>query len=161
MIPTDVNLDGFVSPIDALLVVNYLNEHLSDLEGSGEGSTGWKRDVNHDNQISPIDALLVINYLNRPKSAAPVGEGEADDFAPLSPLVVSSNVQRSSSETSSSSESTAPVYASHVVDRIFAQTDWTLPSVNRSEDFVASDTGDSSDEFFTNLGTSVRRNRKN
>ena len=159
--PTDVNLDGFVTPIDALLVVNYLNEHLGDSGASGEGSTGVKRDVNHDNQISPIDALMVINYLNRPKPVVPAGEaeGEADDSAPLSPLVVSSTAQSGSGGTSNSSEPAAPVYAANV-DRIFAETDWTRPSVNRSEDFVASQTGSDSDEFFADLGTAVRRNRK-
>jgi len=69
--PTDVNDDGTVSPIDALLVINYLNT-----VGGGpvpEGSPPPFIDVSGDNQISPLDALLVINELNRRGS----GEGEA------------------------------------------------------------------------------------
>lgn len=74
----DVNNDGVVSPIDALLVLNRLNRG-----GEGEGGNGsdgngtqifW--DVNGDNRMSPIDALQVINFLNRGNSAG-VGEGES------------------------------------------------------------------------------------
>ena len=70
-IATDVNADNRVSPIDALLVINYLNAN-----GSGGLPTGSPPpflDVSGDNQISPVDALLVINYLNQFGS----GEGEA------------------------------------------------------------------------------------
>jgi hypothetical protein len=158
--PVDVNLDGFVTPIDALLIVNYLNQPV-DPSGEGEGSTGSKRDVNHDNLISPIDALLVINYLNRAKPIAPAGEaeGEADISAAFSPVVLLRSSGSNSSTSSSSSEAPAPVDASQA-DEVFAQTDWTRPTVNRDEDFVSSKTISSSDEFFTNLGTAVRRNRK-
>lgn len=75
---TDVNADNRVSPIDALLVINFLNAN-----GSGGlpfGSPPPYLDVSGDNQISPVDALLVINYLNQFGS----GEGEAtsaDDSA--------------------------------------------------------------------------------
>ncbi|MEM8736334.1 MAG: dockerin type I domain-containing protein, partial [Planctomycetota bacterium] len=72
----DVNQDGFVSPIDALLVVNELNaqgaralaelmdDHLLDI------------DSNNDGFISPLDALLVINELNRSNSSGMSVEGE-------------------------------------------------------------------------------------
>ncbi|MFO1062601.1 MAG: Ig-like domain-containing protein [Pirellulales bacterium] len=70
----DVNADGFISPIDALLVINFLNT-----EGPrsvvGLPSPPPYRDVNGDNFISAIDALLVINYLN---SLRPSGEGESE-----------------------------------------------------------------------------------
>jgi subtilisin family serine protease len=159
--PIDVNLDGKISPIDALLVINWLNQPSSS-GGSGEGepASGWKRDVNHDNAISPIDALMVINYLNRPKPVTPAGEaeGEADVASSLSPLVLS-NSNPSGSNVSTDSDADVPVQASQV-DQVFAQTDWTKPTVNRSEDYVAPSTTTSSDEYFTNLGTAVRRNRK-
>ncbi|GIX00191.1 MAG: hypothetical protein KatS3mg111_3523 [Pirellulaceae bacterium] len=68
----DVNADGFVSPIDALLVINYLN-----LSGggpvSGLPSPPPYRDVNGDNFITPLDALIVINALNSRAG----GEGES------------------------------------------------------------------------------------
>ncbi len=71
----DVNADGFISPIDALLIINFLNNN------DGDGSVGSLpppppyRDVNGDNFITPIDALMVINILNN--SLASGGEGEA------------------------------------------------------------------------------------
>jgi hypothetical protein len=63
--PLDVNYDGFISPIDALLVVNHLNR--------GGAPLSSRLDVNRDRFVSPIDALLVVNYLNRRDGS---GEGE-------------------------------------------------------------------------------------
>jgi hypothetical protein len=74
--PLNVNDDGFVSPIDALLIVNALNRG-----EAGKLPVDRPRplttpfyDTNRDGFLSPIDALLVINYLNRGG-----GEGEADN----------------------------------------------------------------------------------
>jgi len=70
-----VNDDGWVTPIDVLIVINELN---------GNGSRELPippapplvpppyPDVNGDLYISPIDVLQVINYLNRQ-----AGEGES------------------------------------------------------------------------------------
>ena len=69
----DVNNDGFVSPSDALLVIN-------DLIANGSRRLVGKRDgmlyvdVNNDGFVSPSDALKVINRLNR--QAANRAEGE-------------------------------------------------------------------------------------
>ena len=72
--PLNVNDDGSVSPLDALLVVNELNTN-----GSHRLSLDRTRpltkpflDVTCDGNVSPLDALWVINYLNRPD-----GEGES------------------------------------------------------------------------------------
>lgn len=66
----DVNDDGTLSPLDALLVVNALR---SKAVGEGEYlSLGTYYDTNGDGQLSPVDALLVINALNDRQSAAPV-----------------------------------------------------------------------------------------
>ena len=80
--PADVNADGSVAPLDALLVINEINAFGSHAvmgpaatQPSGEGenpaASGGRiyRDTNNDGMISPIDALLVINELN--------GEGES------------------------------------------------------------------------------------
>ena len=67
--PHDVNGDNAVSPIDALLVINYLNANgSSSLPGSN--SNGKMIDVNNDGSASPIDALRVINHLNQPARRA-------------------------------------------------------------------------------------------
>ncbi|MEZ6137405.1 MAG: choice-of-anchor Q domain-containing protein [Pirellulaceae bacterium] len=56
----DVNRDGMVSPVDALLVVNRLN---SRLEGESNPES-LAEDVSGDGIVSAVDALLVINILN-------------------------------------------------------------------------------------------------
>ena len=70
----DVSADGFVTPIDALLVINYLNQ------GGPSQLTpeillptlgGPFLDVTGDRNVSPLDALVVINFLN-------TGEGEGE-----------------------------------------------------------------------------------
>ncbi len=68
-LPEDVDGDGSVFPIDALLVINQLNQ-----SGAGPLSVPPVApdlpppflDVFGDNYLSPIDALMVINYLNSP-----------------------------------------------------------------------------------------------
>ncbi|TWT97361.1 dockerin type I domain-containing protein [Neorhodopirellula pilleata] len=60
--PTDVNADGRVSALDALIVINALNALAND-----NGVENGKRpflDVNHDGSITAVDALQVINVLN-------------------------------------------------------------------------------------------------
>ena len=72
----DVNDDGFVSPIDVLLIINELNRRgirVLFLSSSHTDSAPYF-DVSLDNAITPIDVLLVINYLNR----IPAGEGETE-----------------------------------------------------------------------------------
>lgn len=56
--PEDVNDDGALSPVDALIVINEMNE-------PGSRSDRHFVDVNADGQRSPLDALMVINRMNR------------------------------------------------------------------------------------------------
>jgi uncharacterized protein YkwD len=64
--PLDVNGDGVVAPIDALLVINELNTALV----PGVTATPPWVDVNGDNAVSPVDALLVINQLGSAQAAS-------------------------------------------------------------------------------------------
>ncbi|MFM7845921.1 MAG: dockerin type I domain-containing protein, partial [Planctomycetota bacterium] len=62
----DTNDDGVESPLDALIVINYLNS--SDIKmlpsrASGE-LVGRFIDVNGDRWVTPLDALRVVNRLN-------------------------------------------------------------------------------------------------
>ena len=72
--PLDTNKDGSVSPLDALVVTNYVNDN-----GTTEVLTQIQRnlDANRDNFISPLDALVIINYLNGGGGGAGEGEGSA------------------------------------------------------------------------------------
>ena len=78
----DVSDDGFVSAIDALLVINQINTQgtgpLADPTPGNEPPPAGDKpfvDVNGDGQLSPIDSLLVINFLN--SAGSNQGEGEA------------------------------------------------------------------------------------
>jgi hypothetical protein len=68
----DVNRDGAVTSMDALLIINYVNRH-----GALEVSKGAPRhfDVNRDGWVSSLDALVIINYLNR-QGSGPVKKKE-------------------------------------------------------------------------------------
>ena len=66
VVPTDVNGDSAITPLDALVVINKLN-----IQGSGplNGVESPKNlnsfiDVDGDNSLSPLDALRVINAIN-------------------------------------------------------------------------------------------------
>ena len=71
--PTDVNADGRVTPLDALLVINVLNQAgpqaLTDAFAANIVASIFP-DVNRDGRLSPIDALLVINKLNSQAAAS-------------------------------------------------------------------------------------------
>jgi hypothetical protein len=70
----DADADGFVAPVDALVIIKYINDH-----GSGTLITPPPTtilifyDTNGDGAVSPVDVLIVINLLN---STSLVGEGE-------------------------------------------------------------------------------------
>lgn len=73
--PLDVSGDAFVSPIDALLVIDYLNAAAA--SSLSAQTFPVRLDVNRDAAVSPVDALLIINFLNARTSASLNGEGES------------------------------------------------------------------------------------
>jgi hypothetical protein len=71
----DVNADGFVSPIDVLIVVNDLNFNGPRVLPLDQPVPPYL-DVNGDKLVDPLDVLELINFINtRGNSGA--GEGEA------------------------------------------------------------------------------------
>jgi|GEM_PF-1703549 len=80
--PYDVNSDGSVTPLDALLILNALSRN----GGGGPISTfsppGRYWDVNGDGLITPLDALLIINYINYQNRNPGLSEPEAQVQAP-------------------------------------------------------------------------------
>lgn len=67
----DTNGDEWVTPADALHVINQLNRgDATAASAEGEQQSRYMNDVNNDGFVSPIDALMVINRLNNPE-----GEG--------------------------------------------------------------------------------------
>ena len=92
--PNDVNGDTFVSPQDALVVINKLNSDGSlALPGPREEGTPYY-DVNGDSFVSPNDVLQVINSLNGIGDSAPIdsrSDGAGDGLkvpgsTPIAPL---------------------------------------------------------------------------
>jgi VCBS repeat-containing protein len=73
--PMDVNDDGVVSPLDALLVINALSTKGARSIIPDEIGAPYL-DTSANNQLSPLDALLVVNYLNRTRTSA---EGESPE----------------------------------------------------------------------------------
>lgn len=73
--PLDVNRSGSVTPLDALLVINYLNLYggkpVSELPLSDPDQPTFV-DTSNDQYLSAIDALLIINAINGQQT----GEGE-------------------------------------------------------------------------------------
>lgn len=66
--PEDVNEDGIVTAVDALTIINQINQadNIGEGEpGSQERGRGRLTDVNNDGRDSALDALMVINRLNR------------------------------------------------------------------------------------------------
>ncbi|MFM7072119.1 MAG: Ig-like domain-containing protein [Planctomycetota bacterium] len=82
--PVDINDDGFLAPIDALLVINQLNSLRGTIlpNRAPESMNGMMLDVTGDRWVTPQDALLVINGLNS-SGAGPSGRrlvAVDDDF---------------------------------------------------------------------------------
>ncbi|MFN0021570.1 MAG: dockerin type I domain-containing protein [Pirellulaceae bacterium] len=76
---SDVDNDGSVSPIDALLIINRLNSGDTSLPPTPFTHAPFV-DVNGDGICSPVDALMVINRLNSQLGdGGASGEGEAAD----------------------------------------------------------------------------------
>ena len=101
----NVNDDAYISPIDALLVVNELNtngDHKLALDRPRPLTKPFL-DVSCDGQVSPVDALLVINYLNGGGSAE--GEEEVPEAIRLGGSVLSEAVSSVTSPLTSSRKS--------------------------------------------------------
>lgn len=85
----DVNMSGMVEPLDALIVINYINEHGTGvLSAKPTDYSGPLMDVNGDGSMGPLDALIVINSLNQvdvgsvaPAVRLPNQDGQIVDLA--------------------------------------------------------------------------------
>ena len=70
----DANFDGALSPLDALLVINYLNDQSGSTDGAGY-------DIDGDGSVSPTDALIIVNTLNQNVGDYPrLANGPFDPF---------------------------------------------------------------------------------
>lgn len=80
ILPSDVNADGRVDPLDVLVVINLLNRSSRPDWLSSDGPMSSEEllsfayyDVNADGSVDPLDVLTIINLLNNPQGNS---EGE-------------------------------------------------------------------------------------
>lgn len=78
----DVSNDGVVSPLDALQVINDLNQNGSRKLTTPTGPVEFFVDTNADCNITPIDALLIINAINADSDGPSVTVALQNDTAP-------------------------------------------------------------------------------
>ena len=133
--PYDVSLDGFVTPTDALRIINRLNS-----EGAGElpvpsDPVSSYVDVTGDNFVSSVDALRVIRHLNRfslggegePESTSQVAAGyatvEAGDTSTANSVPDSSAATMVAERESAAHVLPPPVVSAEAVERLFAESD--------------------------------------
>ena len=75
MLPEDADANGSVTPLDALVVIDRINQSFSNGPSRSNATTDLALvDVDADNSLSPLDALGVINHLN---SQTSMGSGGA------------------------------------------------------------------------------------
>ena len=153
----DVNNDGVVSPIDALIVIHSLNRDGSrDLGndgtagGEGEGpGRHYYYDVDGNGRITPADALQVINYLNRNgRTAGGEGEGfflsEDDSLNTRPSLINVANV---------SGSAIAPRMGKKVLGPSMPRTEASLSSNDLDLEAYLADSGDDEDSVDSLLTT--------
>jgi hypothetical protein len=125
-IGTDVNRDGFVAPLDALIVIIDLNAFGSrQLPAPTTTPTSFV-DVNGDGFVTPLDALVVIIRLNSPQSEAGPQSEPIESVAALS----------------------QPIYTLPIVSPDFFYT--ALPAAQPDAD--GEEEASSLDAFFADLG---------
>ena len=122
----DVDNDGSASPLDALVVINYINAGQPGPLPAVYDSTKPYLDVDGDQTASPLDVLSVINHLNAGSGNAARGEGEGDKFyidvsgdnvlSPLDALLV---INRLNSMRSGAGEGEGSSVNSSATDSIF------------------------------------------
>ena len=75
----DVNNDGFVAPIDALLVINAISDANAGVATEGGSDSPVYLDTNDDGQLSPIDVLITVNAM----AEAEGPNGELVSYQPI------------------------------------------------------------------------------
>jgi VCBS repeat-containing protein len=123
----DVNNDGFVSPVDVLLVINYINEQGSFQLPTPRPVGAYFYDINGDGWVKPDDVVALINELNARNLVA--GEGEAA-IAPSSGEVVAQGViAELTSAARGASASRAPVSSAGATEQLRqVESPWTAPA---------------------------------
>jgi len=150
----DVTGDGFVSPIDVLQIVNYINAGLPSRPPLPPTAVPPYLDVNGDGFINALDVLAVIDYINSNLSGGRGGEGESGDdsdlWIPAAALQATAAAPIASTNSNSVSTAVASKSSIRASDLAMASyfsssllngslddsddlLDWTARSVSQSE----------------------------
>ena len=134
----DVNDDGFVSPLDALMVINELNArgaHSLFDNLTIPAHTSVYLDVNGDDMLTPLDALLIVNRLNA--GGASSGEGESAEPLSTAPLTTSAATTPTDADTAAPTASSSAASTQYVL----------VPETSSATSMTTSETTTSSDSF--------------
>jgi hypothetical protein len=143
--PYDVNADGVVSPLDAILIINELN-------ASGPRElppipVGRARpaffDVACDDSVNTLDAVVVINFINSNSGGTPGGEAAGEFVGPPSsaflPVQEAAFVEHSfGAVANAGSAETAVEVPFATLDNLFAQPERHSPALAEESDWFAS-----------------------
>ncbi|WP_144059751.1 beta strand repeat-containing protein [Rhodopirellula sallentina] len=80
--PTDTTADGFITALDALVIINRLNEISGGGVVTGVDANSYFFDVSGNGLVTELDALMVINRLNSDDTVTPQA-GAEPVMAPL------------------------------------------------------------------------------
>lgn len=117
--PYDVDGDGIVKPLDAILVINAISRNRGGGPISQFPASGGYWDVNGDGKITPLDALLIINFINR-QNRTPMASSPEAMPEPESPQVPEANRESLSPSMEASPEEASPTEASSTEDVVEA-----------------------------------------
>lgn len=119
----DVNGDGGVSPIDVLILVNYINANSINTHLPPAGVVPPYLDVDGDGFVGPQDVLTVINYINRNSNGggSSGGEGEGFDQWVAAPSVAAPAVESRPSTTSAVASTNGVTNHAQSLDQFLAQ----------------------------------------
>ncbi len=130
--PLDVNHDGLITPLDALDIINDLNEYGTHALAATPNNPEAAFDVNHDGMISPLDVLDIIDYLNAAAataagssavvSSAAVAAAPASTATGASPGAPVASASIAAAPATGSTSSTGSTLSTNVlaIDAVFA-----------------------------------------
>jgi hypothetical protein len=134
-LPPDVDGSETVTPLDVLIVINWINRN-----GSGSLADVWPErangslsfvDVNGDDSVSPIDVLSVINFINN-DLAYGTSDGEGEGLSSAGDVYVMSDA----TSAIQAAEGEAVCAEDIPVDTSLSQSPMTgLPDVDRDQVF--------------------------
>lgn len=106
--PLDVNGNGSIEPLDALIIINYLNRSSAGPPPVMTDAPPPYLDLRGTGSVAPLDALIIINYLNRQNGIAGEGEFGAGNSGADNAQFVGSNHEQHSAFIEQGLEKTLP-----------------------------------------------------